>query len=171
MPDLRQRPADRAARRLATLTRLDPASYRMAALAGCGVDMRDPLTDRRLIEFCLSIPIDRLTAGGRLRGLARLALADRLPAQILEARTRGYQAVDWHEGLSADRTEVARDVRRLAALPAAARLLDIDRLHTLVSRWPAGGWQREKAIEDYRLALLRGLAAGRFITRTLGANG
>jgi len=165
------RPADRAARRLATLTRLDPASYRMAALAGCGVDMRDPLTDRRLIEFCLSIPIDRLTAGGRLRGLARLALADRLPAQILEARTRGYQAVDWHEGLSADRTEVARDVRRLAALPAAARLLDIDRLHTLVSRWPAGGWQREKAIEDYRLALLRGLAAGRFITRTLGANG
>ena len=167
----RGRPAGRAARRLATLTHLDPAAYGKAALAGHGVDMRDPLTDRRLIEFCLSVPIDRLVAAGRLRGLARLALADRLPDAILEARTRGYQAVDWHEGLTRDLAEVKRDLERLAALPAAARLLDIDRLRTLVARWPTGGWQRDEVIEDYRMALLRGLAAGRFLTRSLGVNG
>jgi asparagine synthase (glutamine-hydrolysing) len=133
--------------------------------------MRDPLTDRRLIEFCLSIPLEQLTAGGRLRGLARLALADRLPAAVLEARTRGYQGADWHEGLTAERSEAALDLERLASLPAAARLLDIDRLRTLLARWPTGGWQSDEVIEAYRMALLRGLATGRFLTRTLGANG
>jgi hypothetical protein len=49
--------------------------------------------------------------------------------------------------------------------------LDIDRLRALEANWPAHSWHRPAAIEDYRLALLRGLAAGRFLTRTLGANG
>jgi asparagine synthase (glutamine-hydrolysing) len=164
------RPPGRIARRLAALTRLDPAAYGKAALAAHHVDMRDPLTDRRLIEFCLSVPVDQLIAGGRLRGLARLALADRLPASILDSRTRGYQAADWHEGLTGDRATVARDIERLAALPAAACLFDIDRLRALATNWPAGAWHGEAAIEDYRMALLRGLAAGRFLTRTLGAN-
>ena len=169
--DAAPRPAGRTARRLAALTRLDPAAYGKAALAAYQIDVRDPLTDRRLVEFCLSIPVDRLIAAGRLRGLARLALADRLPASTLESPTRGYQAVDWHEGLSSDRDAVGGDVERLAGVPAAARLLDLDRLRALAARWPAGGWHRDEAIEDYRMALLRGLAAGRFLTRTLGVNG
>jgi asparagine synthase (glutamine-hydrolysing) len=166
-----RRPAGRVARRLAALTHLDPAAYGKAALAIHQVDMRDPLTDRRLIEFCLSVPVDQLIAGGRTRGLARLALADRLPASTLESRTRGYQAADWHAGLTGDRAAVAGDIERLADLPAAARLLDIDRLRALAANWPIGAWRRTAVIEDYRMALLRGLAAGRFLTRTLGANG
>jgi asparagine synthase (glutamine-hydrolysing) len=169
-PRLR-RPAGRIARRLAALTHLDPAAYGKSALAGYGVDMRHPLTDRRLIEFCLSVPIEHLLAGGRLRGLARLVLADRLPAQVLDCRTRGYQAGDWHEGLTGDQAAVTRDIERLAALPAGARLLDIDRLRALAARWPAAKWHTEEAVEDYRMALLRGLAVGRFLSRTVGANG
>jgi asparagine synthase (glutamine-hydrolysing) len=165
------RPVGRTARRLAALIRLDPAAYGKAALAAYQIDMRDPLTDRRLVEFCLSIPVDRLIAGGRLRGLARLALADRLPASTLESATRGYQAVDWHEGLSSDRAAVEGDLERLARVPAGARLLDLERLRVLTARWPTGDWHRDEAIEDYRMALLRGLAAGRFLTRTLGVNG
>jgi asparagine synthase (glutamine-hydrolysing) len=150
---------------------MDLSLFSKGALARFGVDMRDPLTDRRLVEFCLGVPIGQLTAGGRSRGLARLALADRLPASTLERRTRGYQAADWHVGLSADRERVTRDLAGLAALPAAAGLLDIDRLRTLAARWPDGHWERDEVRDPYRMVLLRGLAVGRFLTRTLGANG
>jgi len=166
-----ERSPDRAVRRLAALTRMDLSLFSKGALARFGVDMRDPLTDRRLVEFCLGVPIGQLTAGGRSRGLARLALADRLPASTLERRTRGYQAADWHVGLSADRERVTRDLAGLAALPAAAGLLDIDRLRTLAARWPDGHWERDEVRDPYRMVLLRGLAVGRFLTRTLGANG
>ena len=172
LPRSRPRPAGgRAARRLAALTRLDPGAYGKGALAGHGVDVRDPLTDRRLIEFCLSVPVEELFSDGRPRALARRALADRLPSALLEAPTRGFQAADWHEGLTADRQTVALDLRRLAGVPMAARLLDVDRLVALAARWPAGGWTGHEILTDYRMALLRGLAAGRFLTRTLGVNG
>src|SRR5205085_7805954 len=108
--------AGRAERRIQALTRMDLSLYAKGALGRFGVDVRDPLTDRRLVEFCLAVPIERLSAGGRLRGLARLALADRLPASTFERRTRGYQAADWHEGLTADRSAVARDLDRIAAI-------------------------------------------------------
>jgi asparagine synthase (glutamine-hydrolysing) len=98
-------------------------------------------------------------------------LADRLPAEVLDAPTRGYQAADWHEGLSADRAAVDHDLERLAQIPMARRLIDLDRLKSLAARWPAGGWQRDDVLDPYRFALLRGLAVGRFITRTLGVNG
>lgn len=160
----------RADRRLAALTRMDLSLYTKGALARFGVDVRDPLTDRRLIEFCLSVPIEHLTADGRIKGLARRVLADRLPPSILDAKTRGYQAVDWHEGLSADRAAAARDVERLAALPAAARLLDIERLRDLANRWPKEGWERTEVLDAYRVTLLRALAVGRFLTHTLRTN-
>jgi len=169
-PPARTSRRGRAERIVATLTGLDPAPHAKAALAAFGVDVRDPLTDRRLIEFCLSVPVEQLIADGRTRALARRALADRLPASVLERRTRGYQAADWHEGLTADRATAARDVERLAALPAAAGLLDIERMRRLIAAWPTGGWERDEVIDAYRLALSRGLAVGRFLTHTLRPN-
>jgi asparagine synthase (glutamine-hydrolysing) len=161
----------RAARRLASLTRVDVSGWTKAALAGRGIDIRDPLTDLRLLDFCLSVPVTQLHADGRPRALARLALADRLPPETLTARSRGYQGADWHEGLSADRATVTADLKRLAAIPAAARLLDLGRMAELAARWPSSGWTHEETLYDYRMALLRGLSVGRFLTRTLGANG
>ena len=161
----------RVDRRLGALTRMDLALYTKGALARFGVDVRDPLTDRRLFEFCLSVPVEHLAADGRIRGLARRVLSDRLPASMLDRRTRGYQAVDWHEGLSADRTTVVADIDRLAALPAAAGLLDIERLRNLACRWPQGGWERDEVLDAYRVTLLRALAVGRFLTHAARANG
>ena len=158
-------------RTLATLSRMDLGLANKAALAAYGVDVRDPLTDRRLIEFCLSAPVEQLIADGRLRALARRALADRLPASLLALPTRGYQAADWHEGLTADRATVTADLDRLAATPMTARLMDIDSLRALAARWPTGDWIDLATEDAYRRRLLRGVAVGRFVTRALGVNG
>jgi asparagine synthase (glutamine-hydrolysing) len=102
--------------------------------------------------------------------LARTALADRIPADVLNEKLKGRQAIDWHEGLSAARPQLADEVSRLAEVAPAARALDVARLRRLVEDWPTDGWHRSEIIEPYRLALLRGVSSGHFLRRASGAN-
>lgn len=53
------------------------------------IDVRHPLCAQPVIEACLALPAALLTAGGRERGLARLAFRDRLPARIIDRRSKG----------------------------------------------------------------------------------
>lgn len=53
------------------------------------VDLRHPLCAQPVVETCLATPSWILTLGGRDRGLARHAFRDRLPAAILERRSKG----------------------------------------------------------------------------------
>lgn len=53
------------------------------------IDVRHPLCAQPVIEACLALPAHLLTLGGRDRGLARQAFRDRLPAMIIERRSKG----------------------------------------------------------------------------------
>lgn len=53
------------------------------------VDVRHPLCTQPVIEACLSLPTSLLTVGGRDRGLARRAFRERLPATIVDRRSKG----------------------------------------------------------------------------------
>lgn len=53
------------------------------------VDVRNPLCAQPVIEACLALPASLLTTGGRERGLARHAFRNRLPAEIIERRSKG----------------------------------------------------------------------------------
>lgn len=169
--DLAYRPRkDGFMARMWMLARGDRGSWQKGVLAGWGLDVRDPTADRRLVEFCLSVPTDQFMRDGVPRALARLALADRLPAEVLNAPLKGYQAADWHEGLSASRVEVAAEVERLAACGSASAALATERMRQLVSDWPHAGWNSHEVMEPYRLGLLRGISAGHFLRRAAGSN-
>src|SRR5207237_564781 len=102
--DLSYHPArDGFTERVGLLFRIDSGNFRKGMLAGWGLDHRDPMADRRLIEFCLSLPADQFLRHGIQRSLARRALADRVPQEVLEATSRGLQAIDWHESLTRSR--------------------------------------------------------------------
>jgi asparagine synthase (glutamine-hydrolysing) len=149
---------------------VDLGNYVKGTLGGWGIDMRDPTADRRLVEFCLSVPTHEFHRGGVARSLARRALGDRLPAEVLGAKQRGLQAIDWHEALTVSRPQIAEEMSRLAQIAPVARALDIARMSGLVENWPTGGWHQMEVIECYRLALLRGISTGHFIRRACGAN-
>jgi len=169
--DLVYRPwADGFAMRRWVLERGDPGNVTKGFLGGWGIDRRDPTTDRRLIEFSLSIPTEAFMRDGEPRALARLALGDRLPQAVLNEQRRGYQAADWHVGLTAARGEVADELERIAACAPAAQVLDIERMKKLVDNWPSGGWEKQHVQQAYRLALLRGIAAGHFLRKASGGN-
>jgi asparagine synthase (glutamine-hydrolysing) len=161
---------DGFAMRLWVMARGESGNGKKAALAGYGLDFRDPLADKRLVEYCLSIPTEEYLKDGVPRSLAKRALADRLPQAVLNEQKKGYQAIDWHEGLTAARAEVAVELDRLAACAPAARTLDIERMKRLVENWPTSGWERDEVMQPYRLALLRGIAAGHFLRKASGAN-
>lgn len=67
----------------------DSVSRHGPSLLTEAVDVRHPLCAQPVIEACLSIPAPMLTLGGRDRGLARQAFRDRLPAAIIERRSKG----------------------------------------------------------------------------------
>jgi len=156
--------------RLWVMRRTTLGNYGKGVLAGWGIDQRDPTADRRLVEYCLGVPLDQYLAKGELRVLGRRALSDRLPQAVLEARGKGYQAVDWHEGLTAARGEIEAEVNRFAQCAPAAQALDVARLRTMLDNWPESGWERSAILNAYRFALLRGVSAGHFLRKASGAN-
>jgi asparagine synthase (glutamine-hydrolysing) len=163
---LARRPKDNFAETVEALTEMDFGQYRKGVLAGWGVDKRDPSADTRLIDFCLSLPIDLLLKDGVRRPLARAALADRLPPEVLDEPRKGYQAADWAEGIAGDLDGISALIERIAADPAAAAIVDVDLLRDLVRSWPDQGWSEPEVIARYRVSLLTGLAAGHFILAT-----
>jgi asparagine synthase (glutamine-hydrolysing) len=169
--------AEQEARRIGSLTRpgnsfdnaadalleMDWGEYRKGILGGWGLDKRDPTADPRLIDFCLSLPLDMLMKNGVRRPLARAALADRVAPAVLHERRKGYQSADWHVGLTRDRAGLANILEALAANETASRLIDVERLQGLVRNWPQGGWADSRTIGAYRIGLLKGITAGHFI--------
>lgn len=157
------RPKDDFAHRMAAFHEMDFGDYRKGVLGGWGIDKRDATADIRLIEFCLSLPVEAMLKDGVRRPLARAALSDRLPPELLDQRAKGYQAADWAQALTRDLPAVRDLVERIAADELAASLIDIGRLRAMVAEWPSAGWEDLRTIGRYRVSLLHTLSAGHFM--------
>ena len=164
-----RRSPDTRSERLAALQRVDLADYAKGTLARWRIDERDPTADRRLVEFCLAVPDAQFRLGGIPSSLARRAMADRLPPEVLRQRARGLQAADWHSGFADPKRELGEVVARLAECRETARLLDIPRLQEAIDHWPSAGWHEAGVTRLYRHELLRALSNGDFLRRAVAA--
>jgi asparagine synthase (glutamine-hydrolysing) len=128
-----------------------------------GVDIRDPTGDARIAQFCLSLPESQCSRQGVSRSLIRRAMADRLPAEIVNGTRHGIDTADWFERLSDARPAVDEELRLLERSETARAVLDLPRLRGLADTLdspPSDAYQR---LLDYRHVLERGLMAGRFL--------
>lgn len=149
--------------------------YRIAALQspadspdlanGCrawfGIETREPATDQRVIEYCLSVPPPQYLRDGQSRWLIRRAMRDRLPASVLDRTTRGSQAGDWTEWFPRMRGQIGAELERLERSDTARRCLDLARLRSLMANCPEP--LRLEHRRTYVHLVLRGLTMGRFI--------
>ncbi len=161
---LRQQ-ADGRAQRAAVLARMGGTIEGVFAglEARSGLEIRDPTADVRLAEFCLSLPENQFCRDGRRRWLIRRAMADRLPAGILDNRRRGLQVADWHAQLMRHRPRLLSELARIAESDLARRAIDLARLQHLIDALPEVDPGNPRALTDYRGVLEHGLEVGRFI--------
>jgi asparagine synthase (glutamine-hydrolysing) len=162
------RPKNNFERSVLAFSRMDFGEYRKGILGGWGIDKRDATADRRLIEFCLSLPITMLADQGVRRPLARAALSDRLPDAVLNEKRKGLQSADWQEGMARSLPAISSLIEEMATNDAAASVLDIDALRRWVEEWPDDGWNRPAMLSRYRAALPQALTAGSFAISATG---
>ena len=128
-----------------------------------GVEIRDPTTDVRMIEFCLNLPEEQYLRHGKPRWLIKRAMDKKLPGEVLWNKKRGLQAADWFERLYGVREDILDELSRLELCEPAARALDLARLRRMVEQMPRGGGDPEELMRKYRTILEFGLMTGRFI--------
>lgn len=136
-----------------------------------GFDSVLPMTDRRLVEFCLAIPEDQFLRNGTQRWLARrVLLAAGVPRRVACNPRRGYQHPEWFADLSAARPALPALIARLRGAPLAARLIDLDRLdHLVAADWPGDAVAAERRAGILHGMLPRALGLGAFIAWAEGA--
>jgi asparagine synthase (glutamine-hydrolysing) len=123
---------------------------------------RDPTMDRRVIEFCLSVPEDQYVRDGRERHLIRRALAGIIPDKVLLNETvRGVQAADWAQRLEPIWTELKEEILKIGELAAEREYLDIAKIQRELLRFGTLG---DAAANDYSLRMLvRSIIFSRFL--------
>lgn len=155
---------------LMAASRVDVGLLAKSALAGWGIDMRDPTTDRDLVEFSLGLPSWALMQNGASRSVLRDMMQGKMSEGARVAPIRGLQAADWHEGASQNLDWLHEELEASSEFLPAHAVIDTDRLQSLLDDWPEDGWEDDEVYQSRRLGLLRGVSLGHFIRRAGGAN-
>lgn len=93
-----------------------------------GIMKRDPTKDKRVIEFCLSLPCDQFVRNGEERRLIRRSMKGILPDKIrLNYLTRGLQYADWIQRLEPRRNEICNDIEKVIGNKQLNKYIDVDK--------------------------------------------
>lgn len=141
----------------------DFGNIRAAVQSLYGIDLRDPTADKRVYEFCFSIPSEQYVAGGHSRSLLRRALKGRIPDTTRLSYKRGLQGADWFIALSEALPAIRAEAAAIEASPAARQWIDMPRLHRLVDSWPASEPDTRAARNEWHNALTRAVSLGYFL--------
>ena len=116
--------------------RQGPRRWTSLALAAIhDLALRDPLGDRRLVEWCLGLPDEQYLHRGQSRRLVRRLMRNRLPAEVLAAPF-GRQAADRHLRIGRNLHRIRDRFEGWRADPEVAGRLDLDRLLRVLDTWP-----------------------------------
>ena len=140
------------------------ADVNFAGAARFGFELRDPTQDRSLIEHTLTQPEWYRRHDGVWRAIAREAMRDLLPPEIVHRQTLGAQQPDWFDRMTFRRDEIAGEIEAMRSHHLSTEVIDVERLASMVDRWPAREQMAEPAIvESYQLALGRAIFVSRYL--------
>jgi asparagine synthase (glutamine-hydrolysing) len=152
--------------RLSFIRAIDPGIFYKGALADSGLTQAEPLADRRIIEFSLGLTPDQLIHDGEPRPVAKAALKDRLPTEVLYPQLRGVQAADWeHHFTPAHANAILEEIESCAT---ARQLLDVKAIRSAIANWPSNGGGDAAAVLQYVSQLPIALSTGVFLKETEG---
>jgi asparagine synthase (glutamine-hydrolysing) len=105
--------------------------------AGAGVELRLPFFDRRLVEFCVSLPPDQKLHHGYSRFIMRKAMEGTLPRKVQWRATKSNVSHGWRYAM---RTHGREDLNTILSRvdPQAEQWIDVSRLRKLSSQFMKG---------------------------------
>ncbi len=137
--------------------------FHQAFGAACGLEVRDPTADVRLLEYCLGVPDEVHTRDGGERMLVRRAMDGLLPPEIQWNTVRGRQAADVALRLLDHVDEMETALRDLESVPIVTEYLDLSALR---SAWQAlQARVTPQTAQQASVLLMRGVLAGMFLER------
>ena len=128
-----------------------------------GLQACDPTMDKRLVEFCLSIPDEQYRLNGQDRALIRRAMKGFLPEEVRLNTRRGSQAADLGRRFLAESAEVELTLAQLERSALAREVLDLGKMKGVLH-----ALEREVDVQttgSCGAILARGLMAGLFLLR------
>lgn len=141
----------------------DPGPFRAAVQAVTRMELRDPAADKRIYDFCFSIPREQFIAGGYSRSLVRRTMKQRLPQSTITRRLKGTQSADWYLPMTESLPELRRELSLIEQSPAARRALDLPAMQALFDNWPQSGFHTYSVSRRWHLALSRAISMGYFL--------
>ena len=125
-----------------------------------GVDIRFPFWDKRLIEFCVRVPVDQKIRSGFSRLIMRNAMKDILPEKIRQRGGKTDMRPGFKYGLGAFGRKYCDDLIIGSDSPLA-QYVDMDVLRSYYSRF-----RNSTAIEKEVLAIQRSVFLGLWLQKT-----
>jgi asparagine synthase (glutamine-hydrolysing) len=123
---------------------------------------RDPTMDKRVIEFCLSVPEGQYVRDGRERDLIRRAMEGIIPDKVrLNETVRGAQAADWAQRLEPIWPEIKNEISNIGALAAEREYLDIAKIQRELEKYSV--LDKAAAGDSGLRMLVRSLIFSRFL--------
>jgi asparagine synthase (glutamine-hydrolysing) len=130
-----------------------------------GIELRDPLGARRLLELSLSLDAEHFYRDGESRRLSKALLRGRVAERVYAESRRGMQSVNWLEGVRSSMDAMAEEVELIAADPELRSLFDVDQMRRRLKDWPADGWSNVEQGHIYRDFLTTAICVGRWARR------
>lgn len=131
-----------------------------------GIAKRDPTRDKRVIEFCMKLPIDQFVNNGQERSIIRRSLKGILPDKIrLNYYQRGRQSADYVQRVQKEWPDIEKELRLYASNALIGKYLDTSKLAETIKK--VGNHPKD---QDYQIIqmLLICLVFGRFILQERG---
>jgi asparagine synthase (glutamine-hydrolysing) len=126
-----------------------------------GLEMRDPTSDRRVVDHILAQPAEFFISQKDRRPLYEAAFGDDVPVELLLARPIGMPGEDWN--LVYDPAGVAEAFRGYSTHPIVAEVIDTAAALDALQSWPSGA----PTLDQYRIyvqELLNSLSLASFIS-------
>ena len=133
------------------------SDHNQSRKAESGREPRIPLSDWRIVEFCLGIPQSLYFRDGRDRLFIRRAMTGIVPDRVLHRTQRDSPLPDWFQRVTAAREDFRDVLVRLEQSPTSRRCLDLERLRRLIDNWP------DQPDFQYRYIVPTGIMTGLFI--------
>lgn len=128
-----------------------------------GVLMRDPTNDIRVINYCLSLPLEQFFNKGMDRALIRKATEGYLPEKVrLNQVFQGVQGADWVHRMSIYWTELIEEAKQMLTDKDIATYLNMETLRNALSKAMEGPKGNVVPSPEIRI-LLRSLIVFRFL--------